>query len=283
VPELQRDLHLAGAMTFGLTMLIFALAAFWVSRRRALSTTGLLATAAALAMVSGVFAIRWIDQKQFPLQSRYETFLMVLFGLGVGMLLFSARAGLPGKVDSRGGFCNLVCSAGGFIGLVFGFLALREDFEPLYRPPALRSIWMTIHVPCLIISYGFLYVGVAAALVTVAPFLRSALRLGGTADQWDDVLHMAMSIGFPFLTAGLLMGAVWGQEAWATYWGWDIKETWAFITWMVFLVYFHMRMVPGLRGLTSGWVVVVGGASIGLTWLCMHLLPESLSSLHVYN
>jgi len=279
MPELQYDLHLAGSMTFGVTMLIFLVAAFWQGNRRTLSLTGLLGTLAALAMVGGVFAIRWIDQNQFPLQSRYETFLMVLLGVGLGMLLFSARAGLPGRVDSRGGFCNAVLAAGAGIGLLFGLLALREDFEPLYRPPALKSIWMTIHVPCLIISYGFLYVGVAAALATVVPFLR----VGGTAMQWDDILHMAMSIGFPFLTAGLLMGAVWGQEAWATYWGWDIKETWAFITWLVFLVYFPMRMVPGLRGLASGWVVVVGGFSIGLTWLCMHLLPESLSSLHVYN
>ena len=283
MPEIQRDLHLAGALTFGLTVLIFLAAAFWGERRRALSTVGLLGIVAALAMVAGVFGIRWVDQGQFPLQSRYETFLMVLLGLGIGSLLFAARAGLPAAMDSRGGFCNAVCAAGGGLGLLFGLLALREDFEPLYRPPALRSIWMTIHVPCLIISYGFLYVGVAAALVTVAPFLRSALRLGGTAAQWDEVLHMAMSIGFPFLTAGLFMGAVWGQEAWATYWGWDIKETWAFITWMSFLVYFHMRFVPGLRGLASGWVVVVGGFSIGLTWLCMHLLPESLSSLHTYN
>lgn len=279
MPELQHDLHLAGALSFGATALIFLAAAFRPAARRTLSTTGLLAAFATLVMVGGVFGIRWADQGQFPLQSRYETFLMVLLGLGIGMLLFAARAGLPAKVDSRGAFCNLVCASGGALGLLFGLLALREDFEPLYRPPALKSIWMTIHVPCLIISYGFLYVGVAAALATVVPFLRA----GGTAAQWDDVLHHAMSIGFPFLTAGLLMGAVWGQEAWATFWGWDIKETWAFITWISFLVYFHMRFVPGLRGLASGWVVVVGGASIGLTWLCMHLLPESLSSLHTYN
>jgi ABC-type transport system involved in cytochrome c biogenesis permease subunit len=260
-------------------MLVFVAAALLGPRRRALSGLGLGGIALALALVAGVFGIRWADQNEFPLQSRYETYLMVLMGVGIGTLLFSATAGLPALVDARGGFSNAVCAAGAGIGLLFGLLALREDFEPLYRPPALKSIWMTIHVPCLVISYGFLYVGVAAALATVVPFFR----FGGTAGQWDDVLHHAMSIGFPFLTAGVLMGAVWGQEAWATYWGWDIKETWAFITWIVFLVYFHMRFVPGLRGLASGWVVVVGGLSIGLTWLCMHLLPESLSSLHTYN
>jgi ABC-type transport system involved in cytochrome c biogenesis permease subunit len=277
--RLQFDLHLSGAIAYGLTAVVFVAAALRAGSRKSLSAVGLGGTALSLLLVGGVFAVRWIDQGQFPLQSKYETFLMVLMGVGIGMLLFSATAGLPALVDARGGFSNAVCAAGAGLGLLFGLLALGEDFEPLYRPPALRSIWMTIHVPCLIISYGFLYVGVAAALATVIP----ALRGGGTAAQWDEVLHHAMSIGFPFLTAGVLMGAVWGQEAWATFWGWDIKETWAFITWIVFVVYFHMRMVPGLRGLASGWVVVVGGASIGLTWLCMHLLPESLSSLHVYN
>ena len=277
--SLQRELHLAAAMAFGVTMLVFIAATLRAQSRKALSGIGLLGTFVSLGLVAGVFGIRWADQAVFPLQSRYETFLMVLMGVGFGMLLFAATAGLPALTDARGGFSNAVCAAGAGLGLLFGLLALREDFEPLYRPPALKSIWMTIHVPCLIISYGFLYVGVAAALATVVPFLRG----GGTAAQWDEVLHHAMSIGFPFLTAGLLMGCIWGQEAWATYWGWDIKETWAFITWVVFLVYFHMRFVPGLRGLASGWVVVVGGVSIGLTWLCMHLLPESLSSLHVYN
>lgn len=277
--DLQYDFHLAGAVIYGLAMLVFIAAAFRQQSRRVLSRIGLLTTAAALVPVAAVFAIRWMDQNQFPLQSRYETFLMVLIGVGIGMLLFATTAGLPALVDARGGFSNAVCAAGAGLGLLFGILALREDFEPLYRPPALKSIWMTIHVPCYIISYGFMYVAVAAALATVVPFLRG----GGSAAQWDGVLHHAMAIGFPFLTAGLLMGAVWGQEAWATYWGWDIKETWAFITWLVFLVYFHVRLVPGLRGLASGWVVVVGGVSIFLTWLCMHLLPESLSSLHVYN
>jgi ABC-type transport system involved in cytochrome c biogenesis permease subunit len=277
--SIQHDLHLAGAWTYGAAMLVFIAAAVRSRSRRLLSGIGLVGVLAALGMVAGVFGIRWVDQNVFPLQSKYETYLMVLMGVGIGMLLFAATAGLPALVDARGGFSNAVCAAGAGIGLLFGLLALREDFEPLFRPPALKSIWMTIHVPCLIISYGFLYVGVAAALATVVPFLRA----GGTPTQWDEVLHHAMSIGFPFLTAGLLMGCVWGQEAWATYWGWDIKETWAFITWLVFLVYFHMRLVPGLRGLASGWVVVVGGVSIGLTWLCMHLLPESLSSLHVYN
>jgi ABC-type transport system involved in cytochrome c biogenesis permease subunit len=277
--ELQRPLHAAAAAAFGLAMLVFLGAAAWPARRRALSGAGLVVNAVALALVGAVFGIRWSDQDTFPLQSRYETFLVVLGGTGIGMFLFAASAGIPRLVDARGAFSNAVCAMGSGLGLLFGLLALREDFEPLSRPPALKSIWMTIHVPCMVISYGFLYVGVGAALATVVPWLR----FGGTPAQWDSVLHSALSIGFPFLTAGLLMGGVWGQEAWATYWGWDIKETWALITWLSFLVYFHLRMVPGYRGLASGWVVVTGGGVIFLTWLCMHLLPESLSSLHVYN
>ena len=199
--EMQRGLHLAAALTFGLTILPFTAAAFPTKHRKFLSGAGLLGTFLSLGLVASVFGIRWVDQDVFPLQSRYETFLMVLMGVGIGMILFALTAGLPSLTDARGGFSNAVCAAGAGLGLLFGLLALREDFEPLHRPPALKSIWMTVHVPCLIISYGFLYVGVAAALATVVPFLRG----GGTAAQWDDVLHNAMSIGFPFLTAGLRM------------------------------------------------------------------------------
>lgn len=276
---LQRDLHLAAALAFGLAMVAFLVSVLRADWRARMSAAGLVLTFGALGLTAAVLGVRWVDQGEFPLQSRYETFLVVLFGLGLGTLLFSFSIGLPALTDARGTFSNAVAACGGGLGLLFGLLALREGFEPLDRPPALKSIWMTIHVPCMIVSYGFLYVGVAAALATVIPWLRG----GGSAADWDGVLHHAMKIGFPFLTAGVLMGAVWGQEAWATYWGWDIKETWALITWLVFVVYFHLRMVPGGRGLASGWVVVIGGVSIGLTWLCMHLLPESLSSLHTYN
>ena len=120
-----------------------------------------------------------------------------------------------------------------------------------------------------------LYVAVATAgLYARAPRHHERDDVGGL--DWDHLVHSAMKIGFQFLTVGLFLGCVWGQEAWATYWGWDIKETWAFITWAVFLVYFHLRRSPGANAMRSSLVVVLGGAAILVTWLCMHLLPESV-------
>ena len=107
------------------------------------------------------------------------------------------------------------------------------------------------------------------------------VRATGEADL--VAVARALPPGVPFLTVGLFLGCVWGQEAWATYWGWDIKETWAFITWAVFLVYFHLRMTPHMKGARSAMVVVLGGMAVLVTWMCMHLLPESVSSLHTYT
>jgi len=101
--------------------------------------------------------------------------------------------------------------------------------------------------------------------------------------SFEDVSFRTFAVGFPFLTAGLWMGAFWAQEAWANYWGWDSKENSALITWLVYVVYIHLRMLGGYRGSKAMSVLVGGAASVFLTFQLFGYLPDSQKSLHRYT
>jgi len=106
-------------------------------------------------------------------------------------------------------------------------------------------------------------------------------------DSWetgaDRFTWLIFVVGFPFLTAGLVQGALWAQEAWALYWGWDSKEVSALISWIFYIVYLHLRYVAGWRGERGMWILLFGGLSIYITFQLFGSLPASQSSLHRYT
>jgi cytochrome c-type biogenesis protein CcsB len=113
--------------------------------------------------------------------------------------------------------------------------------------------------------------------------LPGAERLLKLEKELDDVSFRAFAVGIPFLTAGLWMGAFWAQEAWANYWGWDSKENSALITWLVYIVYIHLRMLGGYRGAKAMSVLMGGAVSVFITFQLFGYLPDSQKSLHRYT
>ena len=102
--------------------------------------------------------------------------------------------------------------------------------------------------------------------------------------ELDDVSFRAFSVGIPFLTAGLWMGAFWAQEAWANYWGWDSKENSALITWLIYVIYIHLRMLGGYRGEKAMAMLLGGALSVFATFQLFGYLPDSQkNSLHKYT
>jgi cytochrome c-type biogenesis protein CcsB len=110
-----------------------------------------------------------------------------------------------------------------------------------------------------------------------------APEIAALEKSFEDVSFRTFAVGFPFLTAGLWMGSFWAQEAWANYWGWDSKENSALITWLVYVVYIHLRMLGGYRGAKAMSVLVGGAASVFLTFQLFGYLPDSQKSLHRYT
>jgi len=157
----------------------------------------------------------------------------------------------------------------------------------LYTPagplvPALNSYWLVIHVAAAILSAGVFTVGAA---VTVLYLLRRRSdRLGKpsrlpTVDRLDRVAQVAHTFAFPVWTFAVIAGAIWAENAWGRYWGWDPKETWAFITWVVYAAYLHARATAGWRGRAAAWLALLGYVALLFNFFGVNIW---ITGLHSY-
>jgi ABC-type transport system involved in cytochrome c biogenesis permease subunit len=163
--------------------------------------------------------------------------------------------------------------------LLFLFLNyLNPDTFDKTLMPALQSPWFIPHVIVYIVGYAFLgfsfLIGVWGLYIHYQG--KDVARVMLMA---DNIIY----IGFAFLTFGLLFGALWAKEAWGHYWTWDPKETWAFITWLAYLLYIHIRLRKKQSHKTALWIVVFAFITILICWFGVNYLPSAQSSVHVYS
>ena len=158
----------------------------------------------------------------------------------------------------------------------------------LYAPaapliPALNSYWIKIHVVAAIVAFGVFMVGiVATALYLVATALESrgrASRLPAAATL-DRVAYRTTAFAFPIWTFAVMAGAIWAEASWGRYWGWDPKETWSFVTWVVYAGYLHARATAGWRGTRAAWVAVAGFVALMFTYYGVNIW---IPGLHSYS
>jgi cytochrome c-type biogenesis protein CcsB len=142
----------------------------------------------------------------------------------------------------------------------------------LYRPsaplvPALQSIWLVIHVSAAIFSGGiFLLSNTVAATYLWLDRMESkgersafAKRLP-TLEVLDQLSYRLVALVFPLWTFAIIAGAIWAEAAWGRYWGWDPKETWSFITWILYAAYLHARVTAGWKGKRAAWLSLIAGS-----------------------
>ena len=129
-----------------------------------------------------------------------------------------------------------------------------------------------------IFGYAFLGVSTLVALYGLYQHYFKVLD--------EKVLNLAdnlVYLGFGFLTLGLLFGALWAKQAWGHYWTWDPKETWAFLTWLGYLVYIHLRYHQPKNVATSLWTLSLAFVVLLVAWFGINFLPSAQSSVHVYG
>jgi cytochrome c-type biogenesis protein CcsB len=165
-------------------------------------------------------------------------------------------------------------------------LFLYAEAGPLVA--ALRSSWLAVHVTTAILGFGIFFVsGLASVLYLVKS--RFEERDGGAASTsmlarlpsaaaLDRTAHRTAVFGFPIWTFAVIAGAIWAESAWGRFWGWDPKETWAFIAWVVYAAYLHARTTSGWRGRPSAWVNVVGLAVMVFNLLYVNMVSTGLHS-----
>jgi cytochrome c-type biogenesis protein CcsB len=157
-------------------------------------------------------------------------------------------------------------------GLLSGAVASNRTIRPLQ--PELQSYWMGLHVPIIFTAYAFL--GVAFA-VGIAYLLQErqmkskrpselTYRLPPLEDL-DRLISQLIIAAFPPLTLGIFMGGIWAHQAWGRFWDWDPKETWALITWLVYVAYLFMRFVRGWRGRKTAYLSLAGFVVVLFTYV----------------
>lgn len=151
--------------------------------------------------------------------------------------------------------------------------ALCMPLQATWRQaPALQSAWFAPHVTSYVIAYGWLTV---AALMALTSYTRPA-----RAEAEMRAAEHLVVLAFPLLTFGLGSGALWADEAWGAYWSWDIKETWALLTWCLYLIWFHLRRSTPL--LSRRPLLILAWVAVLITFLVVNLLPK-IQSLHSYS
>jgi cytochrome c-type biogenesis protein CcsB len=158
-------------------------------------------------------------------------------------------------------------------------------------PPALQSYWLAIHVTSITLATGAF---VVAALLAVSYLLadrheqraaaglpargEAIFRLLPAPKLIDRLAYRTVVFGFPLWTFGIIAGAIWADEAWGRYWGWDPTETWAFITWVVYAGYLHARATAGWRGRRSAYIMLIGFGCLLFNTIVVSLLIKGLHS-----
>jgi len=247
---------------------------------------------------------RWITAGYFPLSNLYESLLFLAWTLLTLQLFaeYKTNSSLIGAIVNP-----IVLFLNGFSSLVLP--PEMQKAAPLV--PALQSNWLMMHVSMMMLSYGTLIIGSLLAILflilgrneeipnfqqvsfesntskkfqleTAEPTNESGLnenrlKLLNNIDNWS---YRTIGLGFPFLTIGIISGAVWANEAWGSYWSWDPKETWALITWLTFAVYLHARITKNWQGKKAA---ILASSGFLIIWICYLGVNFLGTGLHSYG
>jgi cytochrome c-type biogenesis protein CcsB len=169
------------------------------------------------------------------------------------------------------------------IALGIATIWLYNDPGPLR--PALHSYWIAIHVTAAVTATGIFTVAGVATILYLLKARTTTPRPGGImervpgADALDTLAHRTMMFGFPIWTFAIIAGAIWADSAWGRYWGWDPKETWSFITWVVYAGYLHARATAGWRGRKAAVISLLAFGCLLFNFFGINYL---VSGLHSY-
>nr|YP_010492134.1 cytochrome c heme attachment protein [Clematis chinensis]WJW62049.1 cytochrome c heme attachment protein [Clematis terniflora]UWM94277.1 cytochrome c heme attachment protein [Clematis chinensis]WIW42629.1 cytochrome c heme attachment protein [Clematis chinensis]WIW76374.1 cytochrome c heme attachment protein [Clematis chinensis]WJJ45343.1 cytochrome c heme attachment protein [Clematis chinensis] len=266
---------------------------------------------AAFLCITGLLVIRWIYSGHLPLSNLYESLMFLSWSLSIIHMLpfFRKQKNLLSAITAPSAILTQGFATSGL---------LTEMHQSTILVPALQSQWLMMHVSMMVLSYASLLCGsllsVALLAITFRKNKKKMLKCKnnhfrsfsfGKIQYVNEISHVlqnncfisfrnyhrhqliqqldcwssrVISLGFLFLTIGILSGAVWANEAWGSYWNWDPKETWAFITWTIFAIYLHTRTNENLQGSNSAIVASIGFFIIWICYFGVNLLGIGLHS-----
>lgn len=219
---------------------------------------------------------RWYISGHAPWSNGYEAIVFISWvGISAGLMLYRNS--------------NALIPAAGFMVAVImmGFAHGTSQLDPQITPlvPVLKSYWLIVHVAIIVSSYGFFALSMIIAVICLLFYIIADKKSyeehnGVSLKELTIVSEMSLTIGLFALVVGVFLGGVWANESWGRYWSWDPKETWAFISTIIYAFVLHMRLVPGLRGRWAFHVAAMFAfCSMVMTYFGVNYY---LSGLHSY-
>ena len=282
---------------FSCFFLFIAMLGYWVSlafpKNKTSFTLSRVTTLFSNLLFGLTLIIRWWNEGYFPLSNLYESLIFLSWGISTIHLFveFRTQSRLIGAISAP------------IIFFISGFSSLTLPIEmqkALPLVPSLQSNWLMMHVSMKMVSYATLIIGSLLSILYLAFTLFKKKKVNvektttniltvqqssissqspilQTIDIWS---YRIIGLGFPFLTIGIISGAVWANEAWGSYWSWDPKETWALITWLIFAVYLHSRLLKGWQGTKAA---SLGSCGFFVIWICYLGVNFLGKGLHSYG
>jgi cytochrome c-type biogenesis protein CcsB len=298
-------------LAFGVTLAAYLAAAvayfhYLAFRRRRVLTTARILTLAGVAVHLSSVVARGLAAGRVPWGNMYEYVTVVGLLVVGGYLVIERRW----RTEAGGGFVlGVTVAAMGAVTLVY--------VPPGPLVPALNSYWLRIHVVMAMLGSALFTLGVVFTGLYLwqdrrerrevrAPVPRPALvgaGAGGQAEDYvpaeepdpdgsparrsrlptaavlDRIAYRTIVFGFPIWTLAVIFGAIWAEQAWGRYWGWDPKEVWSFVTWVVFAGYLHARATVGWRGRRAAVLALVGFAALVFNLIVVNTV---IAGLHSY-
>nr|AMC30811.1 cytochrome c biogenesis protein [Ceanothus herbaceus] len=274
------------------------------------SEKGMIAT---FFCITGLLVTRWIYLGHLPLSNLYESLIFLSWSFSIIHLVPYLK-----KQKNRFNLNAITAPSAIFTQGFATSGLLTEMHKSAILVPALQSHWLMMHVSMMVLGYAALLCGsllsVALLVITFRKFIRIFSKSNNFVNdpfsfgeiqyvsernnvlqntsflssrnyyrsqliqQLDLWSYRIISLGFIFLTIGILSGAVWANEAWGSYWNWDPKETWAFITWTIFAIYLHIHTRTNLKSVNSAIVASMGFLIIWICYFGVNLLGIGLHS-----
>lgn len=243
---------------------------------------GMALTIVAWLLHLGATVLRGVAAERVPWANMYEfamtgTLVMVTVFLAVNL-----------KFDLR--FLGTFVS--GMVLVLLGLATVNFYVSVVPLPPSLQSAWLIIHVFVATSSMGFMALGFGLSVVQLLQSRREAqadektsrglrfLKTLPSAEKLESLAYRVNIVGFILWTFTLMAGAVWAEAAWGRYWGWDTKEVWTFIIWVIYAGYIHARATRGWRGSRSAWLSIIGFSAILFNYTIVNLF---FKGLHAYS
>nr|YP_010274126.1 cytochrome c heme attachment protein [Cornus bretschneideri]UJP67243.1 cytochrome c heme attachment protein [Cornus bretschneideri] len=269
------------------------------------SEKGMIAT---FFCITGLLVTRWIYSGHFPLSDLYESLIFLSWSFSIIQIVpyFKKKKNHLSAITAPSAIFTQGFATSGL---------LTEIHQSEILVPALQSEWLIMHVSMMVVGYAALLCGSLLSVALLVITFRKDIKIfcksnhesfscgeiqyitnrsnvlrntsffsarnyyrSQLIQQLDHWSYRVISLGFIFLTIGILSGAVWANEAWGSYWNWDPKETWAFITWTIFAIYLHTRTNKNLQGANSAIVASIGFLIIWICYFGVNLLGIGLHS-----